>query len=79
MQQNTLQEMELCLCSFCAHTFYDMAEYRIVRKDPYQTEKEPCTYCSIRLGYDFVITRKSSVRNDENVRIRMNAWRSQNG
>ena len=71
MQQKTMQEMELCLCTSCASTFYDMPEYRIVRKDPYQVEKEPCTYCSCRLGYDFIITRKSNVRNDKLVRIRI--------
>ncbi len=79
MQQKSIQEMELCLCASCAGTFYDMPEYRIVRKNPYQVEKEPCTYCSCRLGYDFIITRKSSMRNDENVRNRMMERRRQNG
>ena len=79
MHQKTMQEMELCLCTSCAGTFYDMPEYRIVRKDPYQVEKEPCTYCSCRLGYDFIITRKSSVRNDKLVRIRIMEQGRKNG
>ncbi len=79
MQQKTMQEMELCLCTSCAGTFYDMPEYLIVRKDPYQVEKEPCTYCSSRLGYDFIITRKSSVQNDKLVRIRIMERGRKNG
>ena len=79
MKQKTTREMELCLCTPCARNFYDLPEYWIVRKDPYQTKKETCTYCSCRLGYDFVITRKSSVQKNENMRIRIVERRRQNG
>ena len=65
-------EMELCLCRACASSFYNIHEYRIRRKDPYQFIKEPCTYCGFRFGYDFIIARKmSSVRMFQNVRNRI--------
>lgn len=66
----TAKEMELCLCRACASAFYNIPSYRIVRKDPYQTEKEVCTYCGIRLGYDFLVSTKANVQKGVRHRIR---------
>lgn len=72
MNTKDSKEMELCLCRICAGTFYNVHEYRIRRKDPYQFIKEPCTYCSSRYGYDFIITREEpSMHMNRNVRNRI--------
>lgn len=42
------KEMEICLCSKCASAFYDIPSYKIMRKDPYQVNKDLCTYCNSR-------------------------------
>ena len=47
--------MEICLCPRCASQFYNSPHYYIKRADYNQTTKEPCTYCNIRSGYDFLI------------------------
>ena len=49
------EPMEICLCSRCASQFYNSPNHYIKRVDPYQTVKEPCTYCNYRYGYDFLI------------------------
>ena len=56
------KEMEICLCSACASAFYDIPTYRIKRKYPYQTEKDLCTYCNSRFGYDFLISKRANVQ-----------------
>lgn len=60
--ENNHKEMEICLCPSCASSFYDIPSYKIRRKDPYQVDKELCTYCSIRLGYDFLISKRANVQ-----------------
>lgn len=49
------EPMEICLCSRCASQFYNSPKHLIKRADPFQTVKEPCTYCNYRYGYDFLI------------------------
>ena len=49
------EPMEICLCSRCANQFYNSPKHFIKRANPFQTEKEPCTYCNYRYGYDFLI------------------------
>ena len=71
-------QMELSLCAACANGFYSIPTYRIMRKDPYQVDKEPCTYCGIRLGYDFLISQKSNVQKREKRRIRTLERRAEN-
>jgi hypothetical protein len=70
MPGNKQDALELCLCAPCASVFYNIPSYHIVRKDLYQVEKEPCTYCSRRMGYDFLIFQKSSMQKRENRRVR---------
>ncbi len=52
---NIPNKMELCLCPSCASSFYNMKDRIIRRVDPMQTEKEACTMCSYRTGYDYYI------------------------
>lgn len=40
------EPMEICLCSRCASQFYNSPKHLIKRVDPFQTVKEPCTYCN---------------------------------
>ena len=49
------KEMMLCLCNRCASDFYSMRNYRIKRVDMLQTDKDTCTFCSYRRGYDFYV------------------------
>jgi len=59
------EKLLLCLCPTCASQFYYSPEHIIKRVDPYQKDKETCTYCDIRRGYDFEITKKKKVKNSE--------------
>lgn len=67
---NNYKEMEICLCSICASAFYDMPAYKIIRKDPYQVERDLCTYCSSRLGYDFLISKRANMQSPGKHKIR---------
>lgn len=63
-------EMELCLCVRCAASFYNMRERGISRVDMTQIEKELCTICGYRMGYDYYVwSRKSNVQNHSQSRI----------
>ena len=61
-REDSAEKMELCLCSRCASDFYNMDNYRIKRVDMLQTEKDTCTFCSYRRGYDFYVWPVSNAR-----------------
>lgn len=55
----------VALCPSCAKSFYNSIGNGFIRRvDPYQTEKEVCSYCGLRLGWDYIIqasvSRKST-------------------
>lgn len=52
----------MCLCPTCRNRFFDTGAYRIERADRNQREKEPCTYCQTRMGFDYYVTRKDAAR-----------------
>ena len=52
------EKMELCLCRRCLEAFYRTHRYKIYRVDPYEVVREPCVYCQVGTGYDFVIVPK---------------------
>lgn len=52
------KKLILCLCSACVDNFYGTGAYSLRRIDPQQTEKDNCTYCNQRKGYDYEIIRK---------------------
>jgi len=52
--------MLLTLCPTCRSRFCDAGLYRIERADRNQREKEPCTYCQTRRGFDYYVSRKAA-------------------
>lgn len=48
----------MCLCPMCAKSFYCSKDHFIVRADKNQIIKEPCMFCSVRQGYDYLIRTK---------------------
>lgn len=48
----------LCLCRTCAENFYGSGAFVLRRVNSEQTEKDTCTYCNSRKGFDYEITRK---------------------
>lgn len=52
-----------CLCPRCRSMFSDTNRYSISRVDPYQFEKDSCTFCQTGYGYDYhVIPKLPSIR-----------------
>lgn len=51
--------LTMCLCSTCADNFRSTGAYSLRRTNPHQTEKDICTYCNQRTGYDFEIIPKN--------------------
>ena len=49
------KSMTLCLCRTCVDNFFNTGAYFLKRIDPYQIEKETCTYCNQRSGYDYQV------------------------
>ena len=50
--------MTLCLCHTCVENFFSTGVYYLKRVDPYKTEKESCTYCNQRRGFDYFVGKK---------------------
>jgi hypothetical protein len=63
-------EMELCLCHRCASAYYNMPDHRIERVDFLQVEKDTCTICGYRMGFDFYVWPVSSVQKRKNASVR---------
>jgi len=59
---NANEKLLLCLCPICANQFYNSSEHIIKRVDLNQEIKETCTYCQVREGFDFEITKKKVKR-----------------
>lgn len=54
----TSNALVMSLCGVCAGNFRDTGAYFLCRVDPKQRDKETCTFCSRRQGYDFVVVKK---------------------
>ncbi len=54
------KEFEACLCSKCLNNFIQTHNYTIYRVNKTQLEKDTCTYCQQRTGFDYKI-----IHNDE--------------
>lgn len=54
----TPQKMTLCLCSTCANNFYGTGDFVIKRINPNALEKDSCTYCGQRQGYDYIVEKR---------------------
>ena len=48
----------MTLCPTCLQAFCDLPGMTVHRLDPFQKAKEPCCYCSVRTGYDYVLFDK---------------------
>ena len=48
----------MTLCVECSRQFYDSGAYVLKRVDEDQPFKEPCTLCSIRMGYDYEVIKR---------------------
>lgn len=49
----------MSLCGVCADNFRRAGAYFLCRADPGQIEKEVCTYCNQRRGFDYVVVKKA--------------------
>ena len=49
----------LCLCRTCAENFYGSGAFVLRRVNSEQTEKDTCTYCNSRKGFDYEIISKN--------------------
>lgn len=54
---NMVKTIELTLCPVCAQQFYSSGFHHIRRASAWQAERDICTYCNIRYGVDFLISR----------------------
>ena len=63
-------EIEICLCHRCASTYYNMKDRRIQRVDFLQVEKDFCTLCGYRRGYDFYVWPVSKVQKQNDAAVR---------
>ena len=50
--------MLLTLCRACHRAFQESGGYLVIRADPNQEDREPCTLCGVRHGYDYRVIRK---------------------
>jgi hypothetical protein len=54
--------MVITLCATCAHSFYDSNDYKIRRENEFETVKESCHICRVRMGFDFIVRRRKGAR-----------------
>ena len=52
------QKLTLCLCGTCANNFYGTGAFVLKRVNPDAVEKDTCTYCGQRRGYDYEMLRR---------------------
>lgn len=52
------QNLTLCFCSTCANNFYGTGAFVLKRIDQDAVEKDTCTYCGQRRGYDYTVMKK---------------------
>ena len=52
------KKLILCLCRTCADNFYGSGAFVLRRVDSEQSEKDTCTYCNSRKGFDYELIPK---------------------
>lgn len=62
VQKSEEGSLTMALCGRCAANFRDTGAYILKRADPGQTEKDTCTYCGQRRGYDYEVSAKTKRR-----------------
>jgi growth inhibitor len=56
--EKTPENLIMCLCPACANNFYGTGSYYLRKINPAQTEKDACTYCGQRKGFDYEVIPK---------------------
>ena len=54
-------DMIMCLCPKCRSMFFSTPGYVIKRVDKEQVAKDTCTYCNVRLGFDYYVCDTQSL------------------
>ena len=57
--EQTPESLMMSLCPACANNFYGTGAYYLRRVNPEQNEKDTCTYCGQRKGFDYDIVSKN--------------------
>lgn len=52
----------MCLCPSCAHNFYGAGSYYLRKLRTSKSEKDVCTYCGQRIGFDYEVVPKKNTR-----------------
>ena len=55
----------ITLCPKCRAGFGISGANYIRRANPHQEYKEKCTYCNVRVGYDYVVTPRGRKENHQ--------------
>lgn len=56
--EETPPNLIMCLCPACANNFYGTGSYYLRRVHPDRVEKDICTYCGQRPGFDYEVVKK---------------------
>ena len=56
--EETPPNLIMCLCPACANNFYGTGSYYLRRVHPGRVEKDICTYCGQRPGFDYEVVKK---------------------
>ena len=52
------ENLIMCLCPACANNFYGTGSYSLRRVHPERVEKDICTYCGQRPGFDYEVVKR---------------------
>ncbi|MCX4298917.1 MAG: type II toxin-antitoxin system PemK/MazF family toxin [Lachnospiraceae bacterium] len=56
--EETPKNLIMCLCPACANNFYGTGSYYLRRVHPGGVEKDICTYCGQRPGFDYEVVKR---------------------
>ena len=56
--EETPKNLIMCLCPACANNFYGTGSYYLRRVHPGRVERDICTYCGQRPGFDYEVVKK---------------------
>lgn len=56
------ENLIMCLCPACANNFYGTGSYYLRRVNPAQRERDICTYCNQRPGFDYEVVKRAERR-----------------
>ena len=54
--------IELTLCPSCVRQFYNTRNFYVCRVNQYQQERDKCSYCGIRSGWDYIVSTMPAKR-----------------